>query len=236
MKINRRDFLMASALMLTSGKILTDVCMQEYQKDLLHRIYYELPKHIHKSKNVSMVDFGGKGSLVERVQGGYGIVLNGKYIQPAHITHDGKEEIRTPFEVMIVNGEVKERKITLYDKELEIIKLDYEKDVGIFKLHKDLDLKDFPCKPKKSIMLGEEVYLIGNPNLSGTNIRKGRISDLDGIHGSMKKNKNVFGMDLSIHYGDSGCPIVNKDFELFGLADSYFGSDWSYATKIREFL
>jgi len=231
--MNRREFLMASALVITSGKVLWDTCTKQYDKYLLHKIHYELPKHTHKSKNITKVDYEDKKNLVGLVGEGYGIIINGKYIQPAHMTHDGgRGWKRVPGGMINIQEEVKEKKVSLYGKELEIEVLDYEKDVGVFKLPNDLNIENFPCKPQKHRRLGEEIFVIGNPFLKGSNIRRGYISDLD----DYDEKGNCFGINSDCYPGDSGSPVVNRNYKLLGLVTKIFGLGMSYVTKIEEYL
>lgn len=193
----------------------------EIKKSLIHKIYYELPKHVYIAETIAEDE--------EYVREGCGIILNGRYITMAHIIPE--EDVRC-------------RKTMLYGKELEQIILDREDDVAIFNLPYDLNLPDFPAKPSTEIHLGDEIYIIGNPDLTGPNVRPSHISDLDGLNESalflsQQKTKNCFGISSGVIPGDSGTPVVNSNFELLGLIKlTPFGNYpvLGYVCKIEKYL
>jgi len=230
---SRRDFLVALGLMSVSGKLLLDVGNNLYSENLINRIYNELPDHIHMSKTKIESEDSEPFELK-----GYGIVYKDKYLTPAHIVDIKGMPVATPFGTFMIPFKNKKKKTTLYRKQLEEIFLDNDNDVAIFQLPKDLTLKTFPCEPSDDINLGDEVYLIGNPRLTGTNIRKGYVSDLNGInHGSHKAaKKGCFGFTPIPGPGDSGSPIVSKNFKLYGICNFQVGGVVGYAKRINEFM
>ena len=237
MELNRREFLMASCLMLTSGKILYDVCRKEYDKHLIDKIY-QLPKYVHLIENTTTVNFGNKyikdGNVLEDiVQDGYGIVLNNKLIQPAHPFNKGVKIIRSGRFTSVDSGEVVKREATLYGKKTENISLDWDLDIAIIDIPGH-GLPEFPCEPRRA-KLGEKTYLIGNPGGQGWNIRPGYVSDPDETKDS-EWSKGCFGMSIPVIPADSGCPVVSKDYKLLGLARSVYYGSLGYVTKIEEYL
>ena len=70
----------------------------------------------------------------------------------------------------------------------------------------------------------------------GCNIRQGKITDLDGLTIEDQTSKSLFGTDINIVPGDSGCPVVNSNFELLGLCSARVFGHFSYIVRIGEFL
>jgi len=237
MKLTRREFLMTTCLTLTSGKILYDVCNKEYEKHLIRKIY-QLPEHIHLIENTTTVNFGHRDfdSLEDIVQDGYGIVLNNKLIQPTHLFNDGIKRIKiNPFATVTESGEIISREASIYGKKTNKISLDWDLDMAIIDIPKGLDLPDFPCEPRRA-KLGEEIYFIGNPNAEGWNIRPGYVSDPDEAKDA-RFTEGCFGIDMPIIPGDSGCPVVSKDYKLLGIARSFnYQGFLGYVTYIDEYI
>jgi len=101
-------------------------------------------------------------------------------------------------------------------------------DVASFDLPRGLYLPNFPAKPRTTWEMGEEVFVIGNPYLSGANIRRGHVSDFDGISDKQGTEDDLylrggFGVDMGVTGGDSGTPLVSRDFRLLGLVSSGSG-------------
>lgn len=244
-KISRKEFFKKTKTVIGGiicAKVFTDIFIDKYEKYNLHRIYNELPSCIHLAKTTGEIIVSGKQKKVQRT--GYGIVLNNMYLTLAHIHDISLYGFGKPFSTFRIPDKVKSKKTELYGKELEELVYDTKNDLAIYRLHPNLQNKvkflSFPCNPSTKISLGEEIYLIGNPRLTGNNIRKGYISDLNGFNGIKKdfdvgKKSTFFGIDTMIMPGDSGTPVINANFELLGLcAISFYGL--GYVKKIGEYL
>jgi len=231
--ISRRDFLLTTGLCLTSGKLIYDSLINLYKKEQINRIFNELPNYVYLAEYS-----GGDEDGNIRTSKGYGIVLDRKYISVSHIIDMvGKFFLPTPFGLLEKKIDIKNKKCMVKGKELEILVEDIPNDVFIADVScydKDT-FADFPCKPTTKRKLGDTVYMIGNPQLKGTNIRKGIISDLD-TFGDDRLTKNCFGIDIGAIGGDSGTPCVNEDFELLGLVRSSVGNVLGYVIGIEHFL
>jgi len=230
--MKRREFLQALGLMTVSGKFLYDTLSNEYQKNIIHKIY-DLAPHVHKSMITSEIKVGINETATKR-QKGYGIVIDNKYLTMAHIVDTSEIFVNSPFGSMKVKRNITNRDVKLYGKRLEELIFDKKNDIAIFGLPRSMSIPSFPAEPSIEINYGDDVYVIGNPRLRGTNIRKGKVCDLDGVNGS-NKTKNCFGIDARIFPGDSGTPIVNKDFKLLGLVSMEF-HNFGYIKKIKEYL
>ena len=263
--MNRRDFLIASALVLASGQMIGDVCVKEYQKgvlkeettnqrDITFKIYNELPKQVylanHKAK-IKTVNGGWNGptardgeSFYEEETDGYGIIVNGYYITCAHISDFSKTYVRSVFGIMKVSREVLETHSKINGHKLESLVSDIENDIAIFSIVPGLPgepkLKNFDAEPSTNRQLGDEIYVIGNPALTGMNVRKGTISDLNTYKPYKSEEesicKNCFGIDKGLIGGDSGTPVVNKDGKLIGINAVGFANALGYVKKIEEYL
>jgi hypothetical protein len=204
MRITRRDLLKYIGASVLGTGLSFDWGNRILNKYQVHQIYHELSEHVHLAKTITNIEKMGESDNY-----GCGIILNGKYLTMAHII---TSHATSPC-ILKKSLTAKNRKTILYGKELEQHTLDTENDVAIFNLPPNLQLPDFPAKPSKEINRGEDIYIIGNPFLTGSNIRAGHISDLG-------KSKNYFGIDIGVIFGDSGCPVVNSDFKLLGLTES----------------
>lgn len=227
------------------------------KKEIYYNIYNELKKCVHFSRINIEVDYEGVKEYA-KAGAGYGIILDDKYITVAHLFDLDNYKAngflwtdKTPFPL---SKTIKFKVIgaELYGKKLEKLVLNYNNELAIFKLHKDLqnkmNINKFPCKLNTKISLGDKVYMIGNPHLSGDNIRAGIISDLDGTNfneseieriGGKKygRKDSFFGVDMSLAEGDSGSPIVNEDYELLGFVSFLMKpGTFGYVKRIEEFL
>ena len=253
--INRKEFLKNSLIGiigitsgLSFGKQAYDYCSEQNKKNILYNIYNVLPNHIHLAKTtLKMINKNEEIEKLIEENIGCGIILKGKYVTMAHITNiefvkegnyitiDNKRIIR------MLPGSKLEKKVELYGHELKELALN---DVAIYKLPQELKnklrIQEFPCKPKTKISLGEKVYIIGNPELEGSNIREARISDKDGFDSveetNNQKKNSLFGVSMEVIPGDSGTPIVNENYELIGLCTIHFDNSLGYVKKIGEFL
>lgn len=251
--MNRRDVL--KGLAGTGGIVFLGSCSPsglslvrrvenlEYQRQLaeqrvrnIYRIYNELPKHVYVAETITDI----RGAKEINFQKGVGIVIDGKYLTMTHIINSFYNEEKKRLNESIPPGhqiilpDMLSQEIYLYEKKLEKVVVDDGVDVAIFKLPNDLKLPDFPAKPSLNVNLGDEIFILGNPQLSGMNIRSGYVSDLDGTN---KKNRDsLFGIDIPVVPGDSGCPIVSVDFKLLGLGLGTISFGFGYVKRIGEFL
>ena len=256
--ITRREFFKNSLIGiigitsgLSFGKQVYDYYSKQNKKNILYNIYNILPNHVHLAgTTLKMINEStGKEELIKE-NIGCGIILRGRYITMAHITNinttkQGDYLIIEDTRIIKMPPESKlEKKVRLYGYELKELVLNPKNDVAIYRLPQELrdklQIQEFPCRPETKINLGEKVYIIGNPQLEGNNVRESRISDKDGFNSIKKtfdqKKNSFFGIDSALIPGDSGAPIVNEKYELIGLGAIQFDSDLGYVKKIGEFL
>lgn len=100
----------------------------------------------------------------------------------------------------------------LRDVPLDVIIKKTENDVAVFRLPPNYDGAKFPFElgDSDNIYDGQEIYVIGNPGLTGLKLRPGTISSTT--------KKNYFTISTLIVNGDSGTAVVDKKtFKLLGL-------------------
>jgi len=236
--MNRRDFLMIGGLFALGGKTLGDFLIEKYHQKIINNIYYELPKHLHIAEisGEILIDEKDKENTATIGEKGCGIVLNNRFLTMAHVTDLGilNDEEKGIYELV---GEIKNKKVKLYNEELEEAIFDIESDIAIYNIPQKLNIPDFPCRISDDVSLGNEVYVIGNPQLSGINIRRGYVSDLDSVPKKGDSSvKNCFGIDKMLIPGDSGTPVVNSDYELLGLCAFSINRGLGYVKRIEEFI
>ena len=105
----------------------------------------------------------------------------------------------------------------------EILRIERKRDVALLRLEKipdDLRIKTLPIRSAMPAV-GEDVYAIGAPNykrLQDT-VTKGIIS----AHRIDPRRKHpIIQADVTIHGGNSGGPLLDKNGNLIGLAVSQF--------------
>lgn len=159
----------------------------------------------------------------------YGIVKNGMLYTVAHVVEMSEYVQRTPFGMMKVPVNTIESETKLNNITLDKLVCDTNKDIAVLKLPKFYTPPEFPGKFDDPVA-GEEVYVIGNPALTGVNIRRGYVSDMDGLNGQPYH----FGYSVPLIGGDSGTPILNCNFDIIGLNSHSFQNVIGYAVRITE--
>ena len=233
--INRRDFLIASAIALLSGKTVYDSITKSNETDIEQMIYNEYPKYLHMSYSTAKyVDM-----MRTHEKRGMGIVVDDKYVTCAHIVDCSRRYMNTPYGTMQVVEKMKDEKTMLYGMELKILYQDNDDDVAVLQIPKEVEIKhrfniDDICfdEPK----FGEEVYIVGNPALMGVNVRKDYVSDTDGLTvKNIPSNPNRFGFGKALLGGDSGTFTVNKQGKVIGINSSCLGGLVGYAVKMKAY-
>lgn len=199
----------------------------------LESVMFELPKHVYVAETTIKMAEEDEARVIR----GCGIIVGKQYITMAHITHNVKRYAQTPFGILEgEDGTVESKVVKVNGVSLEELVCDTEEDVAVYDA-RDLGLPDFPALPGPMPKLGTEVYIIGNPRLSGTNIRNGIVSDSDGLEGEGSQHTNgCFGISVSLIGGDSGSPVVTKDCELVGLARAGMTGCGGYVNPIAKYL
>ena len=123
--------------------------------------------------------------------------------------------------------------ITRNDKQFiaELVKQDIKNDIALLVVNKDkLNLKAIPLGVQVHLKVGQTVFAIGHPYGFKDSVTKGIISAFRGL---------VFQLDLSVHPGNSGGPIINSSGELISIASRGIPGSVTFgpSTKaIKEFL
>jgi S1-C subfamily serine protease len=234
--MKRREFLQAIGLLLVSGKVAVDSLIK-YNESETRKDIYKLGDYVYLADYETTDKDGNKNKSQ-----GCGICLDDYFITVDHIpSSTEKNRIHTPLGIIETGIDIKSKKASINELEMEEVIRNPKKDIAIYRLNKNKmaehGLEPFPCKPSSRRNLGDKVYIIGNPQLKGFNIRETTISDLDGLDlmfGDIEM-KHEFGIGKRIIPGDSGSPLINEDYKLIGLSNVYF-EQVGYAVKIEEFL
>lgn len=233
--MKRREFLKNSALLLLSGKAIFDIGNNYYSKSNLKKIYGELPEYVCTIRSEQTYDVSGKEK--KRTNIGGVIRLGNKLITCYHNVKDSPYEIKTSLGLKNVPPIQKERKLIIYGLETKILKHNQELDTAVLELGDGLEkiIKPFPCKTR-DVKLGEMVYMIGNPHNLGTFVKSGRVGRLKRHSQNEENTKGCFTINMPTVSGDSGSPIISKDYKLVGI--SHAGGDRvrAYATFIKHYL
>ena len=203
---------------------------------LRDKIYRDLPRFQHMSTTTSTVETTGQILTVR----GHGIVVGDKYLTVGHIVDNSIQYVRDPY------GQIMEKKVgladqttTMYNIELQPIYINRDNDIGIMQIPAGKE-KDIPNRFTlddlcfQEPQLGERVYIVGDPALSGQNVREARVSDIDAT--THKNNSQAyFGMDKGLIPGDSGTFVADKHGKVIGLNSYCLGSSLGYAVKIQQY-
>lgn len=228
--MNRREFLQNLGI----GALATYLGVKEaikYSKDKdLEWMFGNIDKYIYTAKHDFEYTIPTSGDTINKNSvKGVGIVVDNKYITPDHVGTMRHLNMRTPFGNMPIAIDLKGEKHSIDDMTLERIVSSEEPDVSAYKY--DGYLKEFPFERNYDVKRGDTIYVLGNPQLSGFNIRKGIVSDNDDWE---ELTDGCFGISCGLIPGDSGSPVINGNLELIGIANfSAYGL--GYCTKIECF-
>ncbi len=240
MALARRDFLKTAGLSFVSLLAGTDILLNLYDKSIkfhnknnIERIYNETSPYTYlfsidigcyESSDLRE-DSSEKFSKKEIFSLGTGIVIGNKFLTLGHLF----------LPVNDCKGEIDYINIISYGSELEKNIFDSENEIVLFNLPKDSKLRNFPYKSNDDIYLGKEVYVIGNKAVSGFEIKKTDICNLNKGNDEIILTKNCFGIREKIEKSCSGAPVVDSNRNLLGLCTSHFHGV-TYVKKIGEFL
>ena len=229
--INRREFIkgIGFGLLAFSGCSLPFTSKDKILSDtsFIYDVYLDMK---YKIKN--------DGAVLNYKLKGQGVVWKDHFLTQKHITEITEMPQFTPFGMVNIPIDIVEKKITLEDVVLENIGVDCDADATVYKVPKGR-FNNMPydmAEPK----LGEQVYLFGNPGLTGRNIRTTYISDLDGpvmiFNNLTDENirKHFFGICDTVIPGDSGTPVISSYGKFLGLTSFTMSrQQLGYATRAR---
>ena len=215
--MNRRQVLgLGATLFLTA-------CGKGYHRQLLQDLYKE--KRINEVSAIQKVinsyeilvtntkyRLTKEGEIEKAQRGGIGIVINNYIISLNHIVSMDSIVFNTPFGLVAQEIFKEKEETTLDDIVLKEVVKDKEQDIAVFKVYDEYigDKFPFALGDSDKIQYGQEVLLIGNPQLQGINVREGIVSS--------KVKGNGFYVSANITHGDSGSALIDRHtFELLGL-------------------
>lgn len=180
---------------------------------------------------------GPNGSELKRSGGGSGVIIgSGKYILTvAHILSAPEFYVQTPEPTNIRLYPKKYSSIFLLKhgqkRVLNKIFTDSTNDIALLETLGDTGFTAFPYPFGNSddLMLGNVIYIIGNPLKLGVNIREGIVSSFyppEIIGKTGVKRENVFMISRASSPGDSGSPVVairDGRYEIVGFLQGFVG-------------
>lgn len=118
--------------------------------------------------------------------------------------------------------DVETLRVTLWNKEsydAYVIRSDKQNDLAIIKITPRSPLPVAPFGTSSDLMLGEDVYAIGNAYGWEHSVTRGIVSALkrDVEVNEEQSYKNLIQTDAAINPGNSGGPLLNSDGEIIGI-------------------
>ena len=205
--------------------LLSSANAQDYQKSSDIVLFNTTRTHYKEGKNIDSIYTNGTG-----------FVVGCKYYTVDHVVSQYNIQIESPFGIIYKTFERLKEDTFVENEKLEEIVNNKNNDVAIFSLTTNL------CKKYKNdikfsydIQLGQEVYYIGNPNLTGKTLRHSRISRLSPPDNVSIEYKDSIGLDTYVIKGDSGSPVFNINGEVIGVIQSFYGGI-GYFKPIKQFI
>ena len=213
--MNRRQALgLGATLFLTA-------CSKGYYKKLLQEFYEQgkteearaIEKIVQSYVFIdTKVKYKTQSEELETRRKGIGIVVEDYILTLYHIVSIDSIIEHTPFGISSVEINKISEENYIDGKVLEAVAKNRDLDLTVFKVPKGYSGERFPYGLGNSDLLeyGQEILLIGNPKLEGTNVREGIVA--------AKPSGEYFITSAFITFGDSGTATVDrKTFELLGL-------------------
>ena len=182
----------------------------------------------------------GDKTTDEQVSDTFALVLENRVlITLAHVVVRSGVVVNTPQGLMRVPAEKLSEDVFVVknsaEHKLKPLYVDGE-DVAFFEIPKDVSVRPFPYSLGNSdeLEIGNLVYVLGNPMLSGLNVREGIVSAL-----SFPDFKDAFSVSNGVYPGDSGMPAIairDGKFELVGLAQVALSDGRIYAAHVGGVL
>lgn len=102
--------------------------------------------------------------------------------------------------------------------EVSLVKYDADLDIAVLKMDPTLhQFTPMSTHDSSKLLIGEDVYAVGNLNNVGISLTKGVISNSNITVTYNEVTRNVIQCDLTIAEGNSGGALVNKDGKLIGI-------------------
>jgi hypothetical protein len=229
--MNRREFIkgigLASALSYISYNESFRIKTRLQTKKELD-MFEKIGQYVHKIETKLKFTIPTSGEEIKTRIFAYGIAKNRKFYTVAHCVHIWEYQQMTPFGVVKFPAETLEAQTTLNDVPLKIKFINTDKDIAVFEIPEYYNIPEIPGTIE-NVKVGDKIYVIGSPHLKGINIREGRVSDSDGFDGQ----EWFFGYDVPLVGGDSGTPILDKNFNLVGLNSHVINHTLGYGVRFK---
>jgi len=232
-KLNRREFIRDAGLVLALGYIGQNVYVERTYDKNIQEIYHSLDKYVKKIKTDIKYKFSDDDTERKKVSHAYGFVKGDKFYTCNHCVEINEYIQHTPFGIMRMPAETIEAKTTMDGVPLEHIINNADTDIAVLQLPEFFSPPSIPYEFGEPF-LGQEIYVIGHPNLTDINIRNGHISDINGWNGE----EHLFGYNIPLVGGDSGTPVIGVDgneLKIVGVSKMKYHGVLSYGIKMLEF-
>jgi len=236
-EMRRREFIKKAGIAVFGGKILYDSIID--LKDFLNKdkIYNDLPNYVKTLVNIRTYNAVGNNPI--QFDTGTVFRVNDDLFTCYHNVQDRDYTISHPrFGNLPVKAyKQKSKKLTIDGLETKVVNYNEETDSAICEMTDELDkvIKPLPCD-YGNVEMGDEVYMIGNPHTLGIFVKKGHVGKLTPQKGMARKlTLGCFLMDASGIPGDSGSPVINKNFELVGVTHAGGDSVRAAITYIKNY-
>ena len=232
-QISRREFIQGAGLLLALGYIGQDVYENKKYDRNVKEIYHTLDQSVRLIKTDIKYKLGEKDSERKKVSHAYGFVKGDKFYTCNHCVEINEYIQRHPFGYTRLPAETIEAKTTMDGVPLEHIINDTDTDIAILQFPEYFSPPSLPYEFGEPF-LGQEIYVIGHPNLTDINIRNGHVSDINGWNGE----EHLFGYNIPLIGGDSGTPVIGvdgNDLKIVGVSKMKYHGVLSYGIKMLEF-
>ena len=232
-KLSRREFIQSAGLVLALGYIGQNVYEERTYDKNVQEIYHTLDKYVRKIKTDIKYKLGDKDKERKKTIKAYGFVKDDKFYTCNHCVEMRYFIQRHPFGYTRLPAETIEAKTTMDGVPLEHIVNDDNTDIAVLQLPEYFRPPSIPYEFGEPF-LNQEIYIIGHPNLTDINIRKGNVSDINGWNGE----EHLFGHDIPLVGGDSGTPVIGVDgneLKIVGVNKMKYHGVLSYGIKMLEF-
>lgn len=171
---------------------------------------------IYKKCKESVVQIQLQAELSDSGQGS-GVIISkdGYIVTNKHVIGSGVE-----FSVNFYDGSSREAKLVGYDdlSDIAVIKVDFNENLVPIKF-----------SDRDSLVVGEDMYAIGNPYGYTWSFTSGIVSGVDRLVSTAGGNviPNMIQTDALINPGNSGGPLLDRNGEMVGLISSIYSTSGS---------
>lgn len=162
------------------------------------------------------------------------------------VNHENKDYIITAAHVVSLERRLGEEpsesfnvdyRTRLNGEKLDEIIIDAERDIAIFKFPDNLERPEYQVRlgDSENLLPFEKIYILGNPGLSGFNVREGIISNYERTRTVGNVETEGINISANVYPGDSGTPVINENGEILGIVKETHYNLTGYFAPINWF-